>query len=173
MAATVPMCKKRISLSTEIFYAAQQIEVPFAGFILLPEGYIHYRLSAMTSLQLHQYFQLQVAEGICDLSFILASQTSWHQHIKHTCTPQTPLKFMQWVHVDKSTWGLSECKKMLATTLTQACFDMGKETCLHTDASTLGIGFVLPQRAKESNEEWKQDYSPTRSVDMLSLSWNV
>ena len=46
-------------------------------------------------------------------------------------------------------------KKALTTDSTIAYFDLSKETRLHTDTSTMRIGFVLLQRATESDEEWK------------------
>ena len=48
-----------------------------------------------------------------------------------------------------------KAKKALTTAPTIAYFDPDKKTCLHTDASTMGLGFVLLQRAKGSNGEWK------------------
>lgn len=46
-------------------------------------------------------------------------------------------------------------KKALTAAPNLAYFDLGKETRLHTDASTTGIGFVLLQRATGSEGERK------------------
>ena len=49
----------------------------------------------------------------------------------------------------------THAKKILVTAPTLAYFDVSKETRLHTDASTVGIGFVLMQRPKGSQQSWK------------------
>ena len=50
---------------------------------------------------------------------------------------------------------LKKAKEALSTASILAYFDLGKETRLYTDVSTFGIGFVLLQRATDSDVEWK------------------
>jgi len=46
-------------------------------------------------------------------------------------------------------------KQLLISAPTRAYFDPSKETHLHTDASTTGIGFVLLQKSAEPDADWK------------------
>ena len=74
---------------------------------------------------------------------------------------------------------------MLVTAPTLAYFDVAKETQLHTDASTVGIGFVLVQRPKGSHESWKKvqagsrflTYTESRyaviELECLAVAWAV
>ena len=59
------------------------------------------------------------------------------------------------------------------------------QICLHTDASTMGVGFVLLQRPKGSNEDWKTVQAGSRfltdmepryaaiELECLAVAWGV
>ena len=145
--------EKNISLNRDKFRFLQS-EVPFAGFKLTPEGYsINSDITAATSnfptpgsrTDLRSFFGLtnQLASSTSQISKILA--------------PLRPLLSTRndflWTEVHESAF--QNARKALTTAPTLNYFDLGKETRLHTDASSLGIGFVLLQRAKDSDEEWK------------------
>lgn len=49
----------------------------------------------------------------------------------------------------------TKAKKALTFSPTLAFLDTTKETRLLTDASTLGIGFVLLQKSTDGSSEWK------------------
>lgn len=71
------------------------------------------------------------------------------------------------------------------TAPTLAYFDVLKETCLHTDASTVGIGFILTQGPKGSQESWKTVQAGSRfltdtdsryaviELECLAVAWAV
>ena len=46
-------------------------------------------------------------------------------------------------------------KQALTTAPTLAYFDPTKETQLQTDASTLGIGFLLMQKSHQGDSDWE------------------
>jgi hypothetical protein len=47
-----------------------------------------------------------------------------------------------------------KAKQALSSAPTLAYFDASKETHLYTDASTLGLGFLLLQQQTESTADW-------------------
>ena len=79
----------------------------------------------------------------------------------------------------------AQAKKLLTTAPTLAYFDMTKETCLYTDASTLGIGFVLLQKSIGSDPEWKTVQAGSRflsdvesryaviELECLAVAWGI
>ena len=48
-----------------------------------------------------------------------------------------------------------KAKQALTTAPTLAYFDPTKETRLYTDASTLGLGFLLMQKSQQNDSKWK------------------
>ena len=75
-------------------------------------------------------------------------------------------------------------RKALTTAPTLSYFDLGKNR-KHTDASRLGLGFVLLQRDKDSDEEWKTVQAGSRfltdtetryaviELECLAVAWAV
>ena len=171
--------EKNISLNREKFRFLQS-EVPFAGFKLTPEGYsINSDITAAISnfptpdsrTDLRSFFRLtnQLASSTSQISKILAPLRP---------LPSTRNDFV-WTEVHESAF--QNAKKALTTAPTLTYFDLGKETRLHTDASRLGIGFVLSQRAKE----WKTVQAGSRfltdtetryaviELECLAVAWAV
>ena len=175
--------EKKISLNKDKF-RFNQTEVPFAGFKLTPEGYsINSDITAAISTfptpgsctDLRSFFGLtnQLASSTSQISNILA--------------PLKPLLSTRndfvWTEVHDS--ALQNARRALTTAPTLTYFDLGKETCLHTDASRMGVGFVLRQRAKHSNEEWKTVQAGSRfltdtetryaviELECLAVAWAI
>ena len=48
-----------------------------------------------------------------------------------------------------------QAKQLLTTAPVLTYFDPSKETRLHTDTSTLGLGFLLLQKPTNSNPDWR------------------
>ena len=174
--------EKQILLNREKFQFCQK-EVPFAGFTLTPEGYsISNEITAAISsfptpgcrTDLRSFF---------GLTNQLASSTS---QIAHILAPLRPLLSSKndflWTEVHETAF--QNARKALTTAPTLAYFDLGKETRLHTDASTMGIGFVLLQRAMEDGE-WKTVRAGSRfltdtetryaviELECLAVAWAV
>ena len=175
--------EKKISLNREKFRFCQT-EVPFADFTLMPEGY------SISSDITAAIYNFPTPSSRTDLrSFFgltnqLASSTS---QIANILAPLRPLlssrnNFM-WTEVHEIAF--QNAKNVLTTAPTLAYFDLGKETCLHTDASTMGIEFVLLQRATDSDEEWKTIQAGSRfltdtetryaviELECLAVAWAV
>ena len=173
--------EKNISLNKDKF-RFNQTEVPFTGFKLTPEGYsINSDITAAISTfptpgtDLRSFFGLtnQLASSISQISNILA--------------PLKPLLSTRndfvWTEVHDSAF--QNARRALTTAPTLTYFDLGKETCLHTDASRMGIGFVLRQQAKHSNEEWKTVQASSRfltdtetryvviELECLAVTWAI
>ena len=107
--------------------------------------------------------------------------------IKNSCPPQASTVCTRndfvWTEVHESAF--QNARKALTTAPTLTYFDLGKETRLHTHASRLGIGFVLSQRAKDSDEEWKTVQAGSRfltdtetryaviELECLAVAWAV
>ena len=160
------------------------MEVPFAGFNLSPGGYtissditdaISKFPTPSSRTDLRSFFGLtnQLSSSTSELSKVLS--------------PLRPLlssrnEFL-WSPVHDEAF--AHAKKLLVTTPTLVYFDLKKETRLHTDASTLGIGFVLLQRSKNTDEEWKTVQAGSRfltetesryaiiELECLAVAWAV
>ncbi len=156
--------EKSISLNREKFKFCQT-EIQFAGFKLTSEGYsvsseitdaIAKFPSPSSRTDLHSF---------CGLVNQLASSTN---EIATALAPLRPLLSSRndfvWSPVHEDSF--KKAKRLLISAPTLAYFDPNKETRLHTDASTIGLGFVL-QKSAEPEAEWKivQDFLVTWKVD--------
>ena len=140
--------EKNITLNSDKFRFCQT-EITFAGFELSTEGYtiskditdaIKKFPTPSSRTDLRSFFGLvnQLASSTNELATVLAPlHPLLSTHNDFTWTP---------IHEEAFT----HAKKILVTAPTLAYFDFLKETRLHTDASTIGIGFVLMQRPKGS-----------------------
>lgn len=98
-----------------------------------------------------------------------------------------PLRSLSSIHNDflwtpNHSEAFQRAKEMLTTAPTLAYFDLNKETHLYTDASTLGLGFVLMQK---HNDEWKIVQAGSRfltgtegryaviELECLAIAWAV
>ena len=175
--------EKKISLNREKFRFCQT-EVPFAGFMLTPEGYYISKDVTSAIAKFPTPSSRTDLRSFFGLTNQLASSTS---QIANILAPLRPLlssrnDFM-WTEVHEMAF--HKAKKALTTAPTLAYFDLDKETCLHTDASTMGLGFVLLQRAKGSDGEWKTVQAGSRfltdtesryaviELECLAVAWGV
>lgn len=98
--------------------------------------------------------QLLAAEQI--FSPLSASLINWHLAPKSILAPHRPLlstrnEFLWTPNHDEA---FLRAKQLLTTAPVLAYFDASRETHLHTDASTLGLGFLL-QKSTEDDSDWK------------------
>ena len=144
-------CEERlVSLNAEKFRFCQT-ETSFAGFTLSSEGY------AISSEITDAISNFPTPSSRTDLRsfFGLANQLATStNNIAAVLSPLRPLLSSKndflWTPVHDEAF--AHATKVLATAPTLAFFDARKETRLYTDASTLGIGFILLQKA---GDEWK------------------
>ena len=63
----------------------------------------------------------------------------------------------------------AQAKKALTSAPTLAYFDTTKKTRLYTDASTLGLGFVLLQKPADNSDEWKTVQARSDSLQIQQI----
>ena len=147
-------CEERGILLNKDKFLFCQTDVPFAGFKLTPEGYtissditdaISKFPTPSSHTDLRSFFGLvnQLASSTSEIAAALAQ-------LRPLLSPRNVFLWSP-VHDDS----FAHAKAMVVTALTLTYFDMTKETGLHTDASTLGIGFVLRQRSHERDASRK------------------
>ena len=122
----------------------------FAGFMLTPEGYYISKDVTSAIAKFPTPSSRTDLRSFFGLTNQLASSTS---QIANILAPLRPLlsshnDFM-WTEIHEMAF--QTAKKALTTAPILAYFDLDKEICLHTDASTMGLGFVL----LHSDGEWK------------------
>ena len=78
-----------------------------------------------------------------------------------------------------------QAKELLTTAPVLAYFDPSKETRLYTDASTLGLGFLLVQKPTNANSEWRVVQAGSRflsdaesryaviELECLAVAWAI
>ena len=78
-----------------------------------------------------------------------------------------------------------QAKQLLTTAPMLTYFDPSKETRLHTDASTLGLGFLLLQKPTNSNSDWRVVQAGSRfltdaesryaviELECLAVAWAI
>jgi len=64
-------------------------------------------------------------------------------------------------------------KQLLTTAPVLTYFDPSKENCLHTDASTLGLGFLLLQKPTNSNSDWRVVQAGSRFLTVAESRYTV
>ncbi len=173
--------EKGISLNREKFKFCQTTAL-FAGFILTPDGYtisdditnaISRFPTPSSRTDLRSFFGLvnQLAASTSNIAEVLA--------------PLRPLLSARndFLWTPDHDQAFQHAKEMLVTAPTLAYFDQKKETHLYTDASTLGIGFVLMQKQDGSDGEWKTVQAGSRfltntksryaviELECLAIAW--
>ena len=144
---------KGISLNRDKFKFCQP-QAHFAGLTLTPEGY------SVSNDIVDAIAKFPTPSSRTDLrSFIgltnqLASSTN---ELATILAPLQPLlstrnEFL-WTQVHDNAF--MKAKQSLSSAPTLAYFDASKETHLYTDASTLGLGFLLLQRQTENTSDWR------------------
>ena len=122
--------------------------------------------------------------SFCGLVNQLASST---KDITTALAPLRPLLSSRndflWMTVHEDAF--RQAKTLLTSAPTLAYFDASKETRLHTDASTLGIGFVLLQKSTDDDPEWKIVQAGSRflsdvesryaviELECLAVAWSI
>ena len=172
--------EKRISLNREKFQFCQT-KVSFAGFTLTPDGY------TISSEITDAIAKFPTPSSRTDLrSFFglvnqLASSTN---NIAEILAPLRPLLSTRndFLWTPNHSEAFQRAKELLVTAPTLAYFDTNKETRLYTDASRLGLGFVLMQK---QNDEWKTVQAGSRfltdtesryaviELECLAIAWAV
>ena len=175
--------EKKISLNREKFQFCQP-KAHFAGFTLTPLGYsisnditeaIAQFPTPSSRTDLRSFFGLinQLASSTRDIAEVLA--------------PLRPLLSTrnEFLWAQPHDEAFAQAKKMLTTSPILAYFDTTKETRLHTDASTLGIGFVLLQKSTDGSNEWKTVQAGSRfltdaesryaviELECLAVAWAI
>ena len=172
--------ERRISLNPDKFQFSQQ-KVSFAGYTVTPEGY------TISSHITDAVSKFPTPSSRSDLrSFLgftnqLSSSTN---NLAETLAPLRPLLSSRndflWT-ADHET-AFERTKHVLSSTPTLTFFDLRKETCLYTDASTLGIGFLLLQKHED---DWKLIQAGSRfltdtesryaviELECLAVAWAV
>lgn len=175
--------EKGISLNREKFKFCQS-KVPFAGFILTSDGYtisdeitdaISCFPTPSSRTDLRSFFGLvnqlaastnSIAEALAPLRPLLSSRNDF-----------------LWIPAHDQAF--QHAKALLVTAPTLAYFDPKKETHLYTDASTLGVGFVLMQKQQGTDGEWKTVQAGSRfltdtesryaviELECLAIAWAV
>ena len=175
--------EKHIALNSDKFRFCQT-EIHFAGLELTPDGYtiskeitdaISKFPTPSSRTDLRSFFGLvnQLASSTNEITTVLA--------------PLRPLLSTRndfvWTPVHDEAF--THAKMILVTAPTLAYFDTSKETRLYTDASTVGIGFILVQRPKGSQETWKTVQAGSRfltdtetryaviELECLAVAWAV
>ena len=114
----------------------------------------------------------------------LASST---KDITEILTPLRPLLSTrnEFIWAEPQDEAFKQAKKALTTAPILAYFDTTKETRLHTDASTLGIGFVLLQKPPNGDCEWQTVQAGSRfltdaesryaviELECLAVAWAI
>ena len=145
--------EKSISLNGEKFQFCQQ-QAHFAGFTLTPLGY---SVSSNITDAIAQFPKPSSRTDLRSFFGLVNQLASSTKDIADTLAPLRPLLSTR----NEFLWGkpqdeaFIQAKKVLTSSPTLAYFDTTKETCLHTDASTLGIGFVLLQKSTDGTKEWR------------------
>ena len=172
--------ERRISLNPDKFQFSQQ-KVSFAGYTVTPEGY------TISSHITDAVSKFPTPSSRSDLrSFLgLTNQlSSSTNNLAETLAPLRPLLSSRndflWT-ADHET-AFERAKHVLSSTPTLAFFDLRKETRLYTDASTLGIGFLLLQKHED---DWKLIQAGSRfltdtesryaviELECLAVAWAV
>ena len=124
---------------------------------------------------------------LCSLCGLVNQLASCTNDIAKVLVPLRPLlssrKEFLWTQVHDEAF--THAKRLLSSAPTLTYFDPTKETSLHTDASTLGIGFILLQKAPGCDAEWKIVQAGSRfltdaesryavvEVECLAVAWAI
>ena len=142
-----------ISLNREKFQFCQQ-KAHFAGFTLTPLGY---SVSTDITDAIAQFPKPSSQTDLRSFFGLVNQLASSTKDIAETLAPLRPLLSIR----NQFLWGkpqdeaFTQAKKVLITSPILAYFDTTKETHLCTNASTLGMRFVLLQKSTDGTNEWK------------------
>ena len=175
--------EKGISLNREKFKFCQP-KAHFAGLTLTPEGYsvsneiidaIAKFPKPSSRTDLRSFFGLanQLGSSTNKLALVLAPLRSLlSTHNDFLWTSAHDEAFLQ-------------AKQSLTTAPTLAYFDPSRETFLYTDASTLGLGFLLLQKSSEDSSVWNVVQAGSRfltdtetryaviELECLAVAWAI
>ena len=175
---------KGISLNPDKFQFCQQ-RVSFAGFTVTPEGY------TISSHITDAISKFPTPSSRTDLRsfFGLANQmSSSTSHIAEALAPLRPLLSPRndFLWTPDHNRAFDHAKEALSTAPTLAFFDTKKETCLYTDASGLGVGYLLLQNhGHNGDEDWRLAQAGSRfltdtesryaviELECLAVAWAV
>ena len=156
----------------------------FAGFTLTSEGYSVNKSIVKAIGDFPTPSSRTDLRSFCGLVNQLASST---RDVATALAPLRPLLSSHndflWTEVHDEAF--QRAKQLLTSAPTLAYFDATKETRLHTDASTLGLGFVLCQRSATEDTEWKTIQAGSRfltdvesryaviELECLAVAWAI
>ena len=175
--------EKRISLNRDKFKFCQP-QANFAGLTLTSEGYSVSNdiINAITNFPTPSCrTDLRSFTGLTNQ---LASST---KELAPILAPLRPLLSTRNDFLWTSTHdeAFLQTKRVLTTAPILAYFDPSKETHLHTDASTLGLGFLLLQKSTESDSDWRVVQAGSRflsdtesryaviELECLAVAWAI
>ncbi len=155
-----------------------------AGFTLTPNGYSISSDITEATLRFPTPSSRTDLRSFFGLTNQLASSTN---NIAKVLAPLrsllSPRNDFLWTQTHEEVF--IRAKEALVVTPTLAYFDATKDTYLHTDASTLGIGFVLLQKTKDGDEEPRMIQASSRfltdtesryaviELECLAVAWAV
>ena len=173
--------EKEISLNPDKFQFCRT-EVSFAGFTLTPEGYT---ISSDITEAISKFPTPSSRTDLRSLFGLVNQLASSTNNIAETLAP---LRSLLSTHNDflwtpAHSEAFQRAKETLVTAPTLAYFDTNKESRLFTDASRVGIGFVLMQ--KQTEDEWKTVQAGSRFItgtegryavielECLAIAWAI
>ena len=177
-------CEERgISLNRDKFKFCRP-QAHFAGFILTSEGY------SISSDIIDAITNFPTPSSHTDLrSFIgLTNQlTTCTKELAPALTPLWPLLSTRndFLWTPDHDIAFQQAKQLLTTAPVLTYFDPSKETRLHTDASTLGLGFLLLQKPTNDNSDWRVVQAGSRfltdaesryaviELECLAVAWAI
>ena len=182
--AFLERCKeKKISLNAEKLQFCQQ-QVTFAGFSVTASGYT---VGRHITDAISQFPTPSSRSDLRSFFGITNQLSSSSNRLAEVLAPLRPLlstknEFLWTADHDGA---FVQAKEALTTAPTLAFFNVRKETHLYTDASRLGLGFILLQRANDKDEHWKVIQAGSRfltdtesryaiiELECLAVAWAV
>ena len=175
--------EKGISLNRDKFQLCRT-EVRFAGLQLTQTGYSVSDEITAAIANFPTPTSRTDLRSFCGLVNQLASSTN---SVSNVLAPLRPLLSSRndflWTPVHDEAF--LKAKQALTTAPTLAYFDPTKDTRLYTDASRLGLGFLLMQKSQQNESEWKLVQAGSRfltdaetryaviELECLAVTWAI
>ena len=173
---------KGISLNRDKFKFCQP-QAHFAGLTLTPEGY------SVSNDIVDAIAKFPTPSSRTDLRSFIGLTNQLASSTNELATILAPLPLLStrneflWTQVHDNAF--MKAKQSLSSAPTLAYFDASKETHLYTDASTLGLGFLLLQRQTKNTSDWRVMQAGSRfltdtetryaviELECLAVAWAI